>query len=206
MRPGLPGLRDRHHDLPPCHLHRAVDRQPHDRAAARRAAGGAGHLRVPVRVAHGVHQPDRDPAVADRSDPGPRPDRHDHQRDGPGRAGGRDRGGRRRRDHRRGEHRAAPAAGARGGRQPIDVRDRARRLGRGAQRDHLRDRDQRGGDRPGLLPGGAVGLLLPAARPLLRPGGAGLDAGRAHRYAGALPAPPLQRVASAAGVTRCCGC
>ena len=56
--------RDRHDDLPAGDVHRAVDRQPHDGAAARRPARHPDHRRVPVRVAHGVHQPDRDPAVA----------------------------------------------------------------------------------------------------------------------------------------------
>ena len=78
-------------------------------------------------------------------------------------------------------------------------------LGRGAQRDHLRDRDQRRGDRAGLLPPGPVGVLLPAARPLLWPGSAGLDAGRAHGHAGALPAASLSRAAPAAGVTAAAG-
>ena len=68
MRPGPPGHRDRHDDLPAGDVHRAVDRQPHDGAADRRRARGPDHRRVPVRVAHGVHQPDRDPAVADRGD------------------------------------------------------------------------------------------------------------------------------------------
>ena len=36
MRPGLPGHRARHHDLPAGDVHRAVDRQPHQGAADRR--------------------------------------------------------------------------------------------------------------------------------------------------------------------------
>ena len=52
---------------------------------------------------------------------------------------------------------------------------------------------------------GAVGLLLPAARPLLRPGRPGLDVGRAHGHAGALPAAPLSRAAPAARVTAAAG-
>ena len=111
------------------------------------AARDPDHRRVPVRVAHGVHQPDRDPAVAARRDPRARPARHDDQRDGPRRAGGRHRGGRRRRDHRRREHRAPPATGARRRASSVDVQGRARRLGRGPQRDHLRDDHQRRRDR-----------------------------------------------------------
>ena len=75
----------------------------------------ADHHGLPLRAAHGVHQPDRDPALAARGGARARRARHDDQRHGPRGAGGRDRGGGRRRDHRRREHRQTPATGARGG-------------------------------------------------------------------------------------------
>ena len=151
-------------------------------------------------LADGVHQPDRDPAVADRGDPGARPARRDHQRDGARRIGGRHRGGGRRCDHRCGEHRATLAPSARGGQRRVHVQDRARRLGRGAKRDHLRDRDQRRRDRAGLLPRGPLRLVLPAAGARLRARGAGLDAGRADRHAGAVPADAVEGQARQPGV------
>ena len=200
LRPGLPGIEiDTTIFRPATFIEQSIDNLTTG-VADRRAARDLHHRRVPVRVAHGVHQPDRHPAVADRGDPGARPGRQEHQRDGPGRPGGRHRGGGGRRDHRRGEHRATPAAGTRGGQRHLHVPRRARRLGRGAQRDHLRDRHQRRGDRPCLLPGGPVGFVLPAARALLRAGGAGVDAGRADSHAGALPAPPLEGTTAAARV------
>ena len=106
----------RYDDLPAGHFRRAVDRQPHQGVGHRRVARDLDHRRLSLRVADRVHQPDRHPAVADRRDPGARPSRHHHQRDGPGGPGGRHRGGGGRRDHRRGEHRAPNAKGARGGR------------------------------------------------------------------------------------------
>ena len=47
-------------------------------------------------------------------------------------------------------------------------------------------------DRPGVLPVRAFRLVLPAARAGLRARGAGLDAGRDDRHAGALPAAPVE--------------
>ena len=87
------------------------------------------------------------------------------------------------------------------GSDDVDVLDRAGRLGRGPQRDHLRDGDQRRRDRAGLLPGGTVRLVLPAARAVLRAGGAGVDAGRAHGHAGAVPALPVAGTPRAPRVT-----
>ena len=62
--PGLPGHRDRHHDLPAGRLHRAGDRQPHPALLARLPARGPDPRRLPVRVAHRADQPGRHPAVA----------------------------------------------------------------------------------------------------------------------------------------------
>ena len=123
LKAGLPGVDVDSTDLPPGDVHRAVDRQPQQGAADRRAARDRDHHGVPLRVPHGVHQPHRDPAVAARRGARARPARHDDQRHGPRGAGGRDRGGGRRRDHRRGEHRQAIAPVARRG-QP-----RSRRSG-----------------------------------------------------------------------------
>ena len=110
MQPGSPERRGRHDHLPAGDVHRAVDRQPHAGAADRHPARDPDHHRLPVRVAHGLHQPDRDPAVAARGDPRARPARRDHQRDGARGTGRRDRGGGRRRDHRCGEHRRGACA------------------------------------------------------------------------------------------------
>ena len=94
---------------------------------------------------------------------------------------------------------------ARGGEQQgVDVPSRARRLGRGAQRDHLRDGDQRRRDRAGLPAPGTVRLVLPAAGAVVRARGARVDARRAHRHAGAVPpdavqgTPAARRLAAAA--------
>ena len=46
------------------------------------------------------------------------------------------------------------------GQRRVDVPDRARRLGRGAKRDHLRDGHQRRRDRAGVLPGGLSGAFF----------------------------------------------
>ena len=98
-----------------------------------------------------------------------------------------------------------PAPGARRGQRQIDVPGRARRLGGGANGDHVRDRHQHRRDRAGVLPREPLGRVLQAAGPLVRPGGAGLDAGRADGHAGAVPADAVEgqaaapRVAAAAG-------
>ena len=49
------------------------------------------------------------------------------------------------------------------GSDDIDLPDRARCLGRGANGDHLRDRDQHRRGRAGVLPRGSLGRVLPAA-------------------------------------------
>ena len=205
LQPGLPSIEvDTTIFRPATFIEQSIDNLTQG-AADRHPARDPDHHRLPVRVANGVHQPDRDPAVAARRDPRARPARRDDQRDGARGIGRRDRGGGRRRDHRRGEHRATSASGARGGQRGLDLQGRARRLGRGAKRHHLRDADQRRGGRAGVLPRGPLRLVLPAARDLLRPGGAGLDAGRADGHAGALSDHAVEgpaaapRVAAAAG-------
>ena len=65
-------------------------------------------------------------------------------------------------------------------------------------RDHLRDRHQHRRDRAGPLPREPLRRFLPAAGGLLRPGGAGLDAGRADRHAGAVPADAVERASCGA--------
>ena len=60
------------------------------------------------------------------------------------------------------------------------------------------------GDRP-LLPAGPVGFVLPAARALLRAGGAGVDAGRADRHAGACACSSSRRDNRGSASPRCCG-
>ena len=70
-------------------------------------------------------------------------------------------------------------------------RDHPRGLARGAQRDLLRDPDQRARGRAGLLPEQRDGLVLRAAGVLLRAGDPRVDARRADGHAGAEPAPAL---------------
>ena len=84
-----PGHRDRHHDLPAGDLHRGVDQQPHEGDLVRRDPDGPDALHVPVRVADGVDQRGRDPAVADRGRPRPPLARGHDQHDDPGRHGDR---------------------------------------------------------------------------------------------------------------------
>ena len=108
---------DRHPHLPRLEFHQRLDRQSHAGAADRRAARHPGALRVPVRVADGPDQHDRDPALADRRRPRALLARRHDQRDGARGPRDRARRGRRRRDHRHREHLAAPAAAPRGGRQ-----------------------------------------------------------------------------------------
>ena len=73
-------------------------------------------------------------------------------------------------------------------------------------RDHVRDRHQHRRDRARVLPREPLGCLLPAAGGVLRPGGAGLDAGRADRHAGAVPADAVAEGSCAKRIRRCCGC
>ena len=121
-------------------------------------------------------------------------------------SGRRDRGGGRRRDHRCGEHsadacarRAPRAATMSTFRIVLDASVEVRTAITYATRDQHRR------DRAGVLPRGPLRRLLPAAGPLLRPGGAGLDAGRADGHAGAVPADAVAgascapRVSAAAG-------
>ena len=87
----------------------------------------------------------------------------------------------------------------------IDLQGRARRLGRGANRDHLRDRDQHRRRRAGVLPREPVGFVLPAARRRLRPRGAGVDAGRADGHACALPDDAVEGQPEPPGVSAAAG-
>ena len=86
---------------------------------------------------------------------------------------------------------------ARRGSDVVARHGRARRHDRGAKRDHVRDPDRPRRGRAGVLPRGPVRRVLPAAGALLRPGGAGLDGGRAHGHAGAVPADAVEGHSSA---------
>ena len=175
--PAFPGIEiDTTIFRPATFIEQSIDNLTH-RAADRRRARDPDHRRLPVRVAHRVHQPDRDPAVAasrrilvlDLRDASINVmvlaglvvaigvvvddaiiDVENIVR----------------------RLRQARAEGSR----RIDLPGRARRLGRGAQRDHLRDRDQRRRGRARVLPRGPLGRVLPAARPVVRAGRAGFDA------------------------------
>ena len=116
-----------------------------------------------------------------------------HQHDGAGRLRHLGRGGRRRRDHRRREHLATAAAGAARpasttstARIVLDASIEVRRAIVYATLINV------AAIAAGVLPGGAVGRVLPTARHVVRTGAPGLDGRRADRDAGARPAPAAQ--------------
>ncbi len=83
---------------------------------------------------------------------------------------------------------------------PAGVPGGAGCLARGPQRRRVRQPDRDPGVRAGLLPRGALRLVLPAAGAGVRAGDPGLAPGGADRHAGAVAAAPDRRLGAAAGV------
>ena len=188
LQPGLPGVDDRHDDLP---ARRPSSSIAIDNLTTRAALGFLLVILVLIAFLFEwrtalislIAIPLSLVAAGARA----RPARRDDQHDGARRAGDRDRRGRRRRDHRRGEHRPAAAAvrAARGAPEPLTRIDPGG-VARGAQRDRVRDPDhrRRRGARCFFLQGLTGSFFRPLALSYAL-AVAGVDARRADRHPGA---------------------
>ena len=165
MRPGLPGHRDRHHDLPAGDLHRDVDRQSHDARCSSAPSWwllvlGAflfewrvaliSLIAIPLSlVAAGLVLYLRGTTINTMVLAGLRGRPRRRSSTTPSSTSKTSCGG------------CASIAGQGGDR--VDRADHSRGLARGAQRHRLRDADHRAGGAAGLLHGRAVRRLLRAA-------------------------------------------